>query len=273
MTLSSSPLSYVNAEMSIAKRLFLRGLEAAYGITDANQRYQSWRESFEEYGGWAMNRLLEACDIALNINAVQWPPIRDQSRPLVVIANHPFGVPDGIAILALAEQLGRPFSILINNDLLRIPEIAKYSLPIDFSETREAVRTNIESGREAIARLKRGEIIVIFPSGGVATARNPFGRAQDLPWKTFTAKLIHQAQADVIPLYFEGQNSFLFHAASRVSMFLRLSMIVPEAVRRIGKPVRLHIGALIPYRDLEPVADRQNLIDLLRQKVFALAPV
>jgi putative hemolysin len=273
MTLSSSPLSYVNADMSVAKRVFLRMLETAYGITDANRRYQSWRGSVEEYGGWAMTRLLEACDIALNINAAQWPPIRDQSRPLVVIANHPFGVPDGIAILAMAEQLGRPFRILINNDLLRIPEIARYSLPIDFSETREAVRTNIESGREAIQRLKSGEIIVIFPSGGVATARNPFGRAEDLPWKTFTAKLIHQAQADVIPLYFEGQNSFLFHAVSRVSMFLRLSMIVPEATRRIGNPIRLHVGSLIPYAEIAPIADRQTLIDLLRRRVFALAPV
>jgi putative hemolysin len=272
LSLPQNPLSYAHADMPVRRRLFLRLVEWAHGIEEANRRYQHWRAGFARYRGDAMNRLLAACDISLDIRGGHWPPARDPARPLVLVANHPFGVPDGVAILALAERLGPPVRILINSDLLRIPEMAGMSLPIDFSETREAVRINVASGRDAVERLRRGETIAIFPSGGVATASWPFGHAGDLPWKTFVAKLVHRAQADVLPLYFAGQNSWLFHAASQISMFLRLSLVVPEALRWIGRSLEVYAGGIISYAEMAAVTDRWVLTQMLRRRVFALAP-
>ncbi len=266
------PISYASAQMPRWRRRFLHLVERAYGIADADRRYEAWRAGFAGYCGDAMGRLLAVYDIKLELRGQPWPPPRDPARPLMLIANHPFGVPDGIAIMALAEQLGRPAKVLINADLLRIPEIQALSLPIDFAETREAMAVNMASAREAVAGLTRGETVVIFPSGGVATARWPFGPAGDLPWKTFVAKLVHKARADVLPLYFAGQNSWLFHAASQLSLFLRLAMIVPEALRRVGRTIEVHAGSIIPYDELATVADRRALTDLLRRRVFALAP-
>lgn len=267
-----SPLSYASDTMPAPKQRFLRLVEWAYGVDDASRRYDAWRAGFAGYRGDAMNRLLDVYDIRLEVRGAGWPPRRDPSRPLVLVANHPFGVPDGIAILALGERLGRPVRILINTDLLRIPEMQGYALPIDFSESREALRINAASAREAVERLQAGETIAIFPSGGVATASWPFGAAGDLAWKSFAAKLIHKARADVAPLYFAGQNSWLFHAASQASLFLRLSLLVPEALRRIGRPLEVHAGEVVPYEELAPVTDRRALIDDLRARVFALAP-
>lgn len=270
MLTPSSALSYVSPSMPLPKRAFLVALEAAFGIRQANRRYARWQAEMAGQRDRAMNLLLDACDIALRVDARQWPLQRAEGRPLIMVANHPFGIPDGVAILALAEQLGRPARILINNDLLRVPEMAAYALPIDFSETKEALRTNLESRKAALACLARGETLVVFPSGGIATAPHPFARARDLPWKLFTAKLVHQARADVLPVYFEGQNSPLFHAASRISMFLRLSLIVPEAVQRIGRPIQVRIGEVIPYEKMAPVTDRQALTTLLYEYVLAL---
>ena len=101
----------------------------------------------------------------------------------------------GIAILSLAEQLGRPFRVMINSELLKVPEIAPYSLPVDFSESREALRNNMAVRHEALRLLKEGTTIVIFPGGGVATAPKGFGRAEDLPWKMFPARLIQEGRA------------------------------------------------------------------------------
>lgn len=272
MSAPRSPLSYASDGMSAARQRFLRFVEWTYGVDEASRRYEEWRAGFAGYRGDAMNRLLAVYDIRLDLHGAAWPPPRDPRRPLLMVANHPFGVPDGIAILALGERLGRPVKILINTDLLRIPEMAPFSLPIDFSESRDAMRINAASGREAVARLQAGETIAIFPSGGVATAGWPFGPAGDLPWKTFAAKLVHKARADVAPLYFAGQNSWLFQAASQVSLFLRLSLLVPEALRRVGRPLEVHAGPILPYEDLEPVTDRRALTDLLRRRIFALAP-
>lgn len=272
MTIVRSPLSYASDDMAAAKQRFLRLVEWAYGVDEASRRYDAWRAEFASYQGDAMNRLLAVYDIHLDIHGAPWPPQRAPGRPLLLVANHPFGVPDGIAMLALGERLGRPVKILINTDLLRIPEMQGFSLPIDFAETREALRINAASGREAVARLQAGETIAIFPSGGVATARWPFGHAGDLAWKTFVAKLVHKARADVAPFYFAGQNSWLFQAASQVSLFLRLSMLVPEALRRVGRSMDVHAGAPIGYEEMEPITDRLALTDMLRRRIFALAP-
>jgi putative hemolysin len=267
-----NPLTYARADMPGGQKLLLHLVERSHGIKRASGRYHAWRSGFDLYQGDAMNRLLAACDIKLDVRGEAWPPPCLPGRPLLMIANHPFGVPDGVAALALAEQIGRPVKILIHSDLLRIPEIEPFALPIDFSETREALQINAASGREAIARLKNGETIIIFPAGGIATADWPLGRAGDLPWKTFVAKLVHKARADVVPLYFSGQNSWIFHAASRVSMFLRTSLIMPEALRCIGRTIEVRVGATIAYEQMSGITDRTELTALLRRSVFALCP-
>jgi putative hemolysin len=192
--------------------------------------------------------------------------------PLVIVANHPFGIGDGIAVLALAEELGRPFRILMNSDFMKLPEVRPYALPIDFSATREAIDTNIKSRTDARRLLKEGVTIVIFPAGGVATAEQPSGKAEELPWKAFTARLIQQAQAAVLPVYFEGQNSALFHLISRYSLMLRLSLLVSEFRHFVGATVKVHVGALVRFEELACRDDRGALTNELYALVHRLAP-
>jgi putative hemolysin len=88
----------------------------------------------------------------------------------------PSATSDGIAALTLAEDLGRPFKVLINMELLKVPEFERFSLPIDFRETAAAKLTNLKTRNEAIRLLGQGTTIIVFPAGGVATAPTPFGR-------------------------------------------------------------------------------------------------
>ena len=182
----------------------------------------------------------------------------------MIVANHPFGIGDGIAVLALAEQLDRPYRILANSDFLKVPEIRHLALPIDFSETREAVKTNLASRSLARRLLREGVTIVVFPAGGVATAEHPAGKAEELPWKAFTARLIQQAEAAVLPVYFEGQNSPLFHLVSRYSLTVRLALMVSELRNFVGATVPVHVGRRSAVRrprlqDRPAGADRRTL--------------
>ena len=124
--------------------------------------------------------MLELIDIDLSSKG-NWPPKDLPEGPLVMVANHPYGIADGIAVLSLAEQLGRPFKILINDQLLKVPEMRPYSLPISFEETKEALAINLATRNEALRLLKDGVTIVIFPGGGVATAPKGFGRPRTCP--------------------------------------------------------------------------------------------
>jgi putative hemolysin len=173
-------------------------------------------------------------------------------------------------VLALAERLGRPYRILIHNDLMRIPEMARFGLPVSFEETREAVALNIETKRRAARLLTEGTTIVVFPAGGVATAPRVFDAAQDLPWKSFTAGLVRAGGAAVLPVHCAGQNGLLFHAASKVSQTIRIGLLIGAFRRLAGRDIRLTVGPILPASELGAFGDRRVLTEHLRRTVLSL---
>ncbi len=264
-------LTYASPNDPRLKRWIIHSIERLSGRQRFLPLYKIWRDQIVPRSTQAYTDMLRLIEVNLEIKARHWPPPLEAKTPLVMIANHPFGIGDGIASLALAEALGRPFKVLINNQLLRIPEIRPYSLPIDFEETREAQKLNLKTRKEALAALAEGTTIVVFPAGGVATAKQPFGKAEDLPWKLFTAKLIQSAKASVLPVYFEGQNGPLFQLVSRFSLTLRLSLLVSEFRKFAGSTLGVRIGDVVPYTALKSGNDRKAMTDELHQLVHGLA--
>jgi putative hemolysin len=264
-------LSYANATDPPLRRGFIRLLEQLAGRDYFAPLYVRWRSEVVPRGGQIIRPMLRLIDVNLQIIASEWPPHLDPARPAILVANHPFGILDGIAALSLAEDLGRPFKVLINKELMKVPELGPYSLPIDFEETRAAHRTNLATCQEALRLLGEGTTIVIFPAGGVATAATPFGPAEDLPWKPLVGRLIQAAHASVLPVYFEGQCSPLFHLVSRLSMTLRLSMLIHEFRRSVGRKIVAHAGDVVPFETLAYGNDRKALVGELYDLVHGLA--
>ena len=268
----SEELSYVSWRDPFWKRWMMRAIENVSGRRRMLPVYHRWRATVVGTSPRMMGALLDMIGTRLNVQAPAWPISVPADVPLVIIANHPFGIGDGIALLALAEELGRPYRILINSDFMKLPEIRPHALPIDFSESREAIATNLKSRTDARRLLREGVTIVVFPAGGVATAEQPSGKAEELPWKAFTARLIQGARAAVLPVYFEGQNSPLFHLISRYSLMLRLSLLVSEFRHFVGASIRVHVGAVVPFERLAAKADRSALTTELYALVHRLAP-
>jgi putative hemolysin len=198
---------------------------------------------------------------------VQWP----KTGPLIVVSNHPFGVLDGVVICHLVSKVRQDFRVLTNSVLYRAEEIREFLLPIEFSETEEALKTNLKSRAEAKTHLMKGGCLIVFPAGGVSTTPTVWHkRAIDTDWKTFTARLITQAKAPVAPVFFAGQNSRLFQLASHVSMTLRLSLLFKEVHDRIGSKLPVRIGAAIPFDRLPSTDDRHVFMSRLRQMTYDL---
>jgi putative hemolysin len=264
-------LSYANENDRRLKRWFIRSMEGLAGRNRYAKLYARWRSDIVGKSDRIFGEMLQLIDVRLRLQG-EWPPRHLPDTPLVIVANHPFGIGDGIAVLALAEQLGRPFRVLINNELLKVPEMAPYSLPVSFEETKEALALNMATRHEAVRLLKEGVTIVIFPAGGVATARSGWGRAEDLPWKIFPAKLIQAARASVIPIYFEGQNGRIFHLASKLSLTLRISLLIREFRRLSGTTIAARIGHILTWEELCAHGDRKDLLGRIYEAVFSMAP-
>lgn len=193
--------------------------------------------------------------------------------PLVCVANHPFGILDGLTFGHIMAETRGDFKILANSVFVKAPEVEPHILPIDFAETRQALKINLETRKRALQYLRDGGCIGVFPGGTVSTGQKFYKRAFDPEWKTFTAKLIQQSGAQVVPMFFEGQNSRLFQVASHLSDTLRLALLISEFDNRVGEPVRVVIGeplgeaALGPYK-----GDPKGLMQFLRSHTYGLSP-
>lgn len=128
-------LSYASESDSRLERWLIRSIEGLSGRDRYVQLYDIWRSDIVPTREGVFGKLLDLLGVRLEINGA-WPPQLTADRPLVIVANHPFGIGDGIAVLALAERLGRPFRVFIHNELLKVPEMAAYSLPVSFDETK-----------------------------------------------------------------------------------------------------------------------------------------
>jgi putative hemolysin len=263
--------SYAERSDPAVKRGLIRLVEKATGqpklkrLYLENQRRPRPSESF-----WQAAVRSLSLDVRYNADALSRLP---KTGPAVFVANHPYGVLDGIVISWLIEKVRPDFRVLTNAVLMRASEVRDFVLPIDFSEAPEALETNLKSRSAARAHLEQGGAVVVFPAGGVSTAPDRLGRlpAVDATWRPFVSQLIQRAQATVAPIYFGGQNSRLFQIASHVSLTLRLSLIFHEVKTRIGTVLPVVIGAPIPFEQIAHIKDRQTLADELRARTYALA--
>jgi len=265
-------LSYVSPRDSLWRGTFMRAIETLSGRNGLLPIYHRWRDEVAGKHPCMMQEAMRMIDVGLDIDAAPDWAAMPTDVPLVIVANHPFGIADGMALLAIAEHIGRPYRVLINAEFMRVPEIRSIALPIDFSPGREAQRSNLASRAEARALLKDGVTIAVFPAGGVATAERIGAAAEELPWKHFASGIIEHARASVLPVYFEGQNSHLFHVVSRYSLTLRLSLLVAEFRHALQGSVRARIGPLVPFSELARLGGRHAITEELYLRVHRLAP-
>lgn len=192
------------------------------------------------------------------------------NQPLVVVANHPFGVVDGLVICHLVSLIRPNFKIVLNDVLCQDSRIEKHVLPIDFAPTRAAQKENLRTRNACIEELNAGGTVIIFPAGGVSTSPSIGSTATDLDWKPFTQKLIDKSKASVLPMYFHGQNSFLFQLFSQFSLTLRIGMLVREVINKRNSTLKIEIGELIPFEDIEAIGTPEARLEHLRQSVYNL---
>ncbi len=264
-------LTYASRCDRLASWAFIQVVERLTGQIRLKRLYETYQSELRgTVDFWeAAMRLL---NLSISYDAASLDAL-PATGPLIIIANHPFGLIDGLLVGHLAKRVRGDFKVLTNARLYPPDaEVQQFILPIDFDPTATARATNLATRATARAHLKAGGCLIVFPAGGVATTPTPFARAAvDLDWKPFTARLIHEARASVAPIYFHGQNSRLFQIASHISMTTRMALLLHEVANKIGCSFRASIGGVIPYEDLRPMRDTRALSLFLRECTHALA--
>ncbi|MBC2836878.1 lysophospholipid acyltransferase family protein [Paragemmobacter straminiformis] len=185
---------------------------------------------------------------------------------LLLVANHPYGIVDGLALCQLAMQLRGNVQILTNAVLCQPAEVTPHLLPIDFSGTPQARKTSAQSRRLAIDLLAAGKTVAMFPAGGISTANAPLrGRAHDAEWHAFVARLATIPDVTTLPVHFAGQNSRLFQIASHLSYPLRVALVFHETRRLAARALRMTIGAPVTAAELAALPKEAIAAELRRR--------
>jgi|TARA_B110000908_G_scaffold136708_1_gene162070 putative hemolysin len=193
--------------------------------------------------------------------------------PVILIANHPYGILDGLMMGHILSQSRGDFRILANSVFRKSEDLNRVVLPISFEGTREAVQANIVTRKTALDYLGQGGAIGVFPGGTVSTAERPFGHPMDPEWRSFTARMIAKSNATVVPIYFDGHTSRLFQIASHLHSTLRLGLLIKEFKKRVDTPVRVVVGDPIGRDVLDPLATQsKQMMDFLRKATYELNP-
>jgi len=192
--------------------------------------------------------------------------------PLVVVANHPHGLVDGVVLAELIGRVRTDYRILTRNLLTGVSEIAQFLIPVPFQHEDSALEKNLEMRRNAMDHLGQGGVIALFPSGVIATSDSMFGPVVEAEWNPFTAKLIQRSGARVVPVYFPGQNSRAYQIANRVSATLRQGLLLHEVVHAFNRPQRPVIGQPVERAEIERWADNpRGFVAELRERTLSLA--
>jgi putative hemolysin len=264
-------LTYAHPGQSLQRRWLIHAVEWLCGQPKLAALYREWAGYGKRPGEAVFDAALRVLQVTPQLSGVANLARIPTGGGLLLVANHPFGILDGLALGHLGMRLRGNVRILTNSLLCRVPEVAPYLLPVDFSGTAAARRLTSETRRQAMALLAAGQVVAVFPAGGVATANAPVrGRAFDAPWHPFVGRLATLPGVTTLPLHFGGQNSRLFQIASHTSYALRVALIFHETRRRIGDPLAVTIGAPINAASLCHL-DRGTVAETLRRATMALA--
>lgn len=159
----------------------------------------------------------------------------------VVVANHPLGAADGVAMLREMLRIRPDVRILANEILNQVVELQEYIIPLNILASG-AQSANALPLRLAHRHLEHGGLLIAFPAGEVsAVCFNPPG-IRDREWSTHVARLARSTKATIVPAYVHARNSVLFYLAGVVHPKLRTMLLIRELLKFKNTGMRIAFG-------------------------------
>jgi len=216
-----------------------------------------------------INALLEEFEINFEIPEEDLKRI-PKTGPFITISNHPLGGIDGILLLKLLLEHRPDFKIIANFLLHRIEPLKPYVMPVNPFEDRKDVKSSLMGFKHALAHVKEGHPLGIFPAGEVSTYRDD-KLVVDKPWEPAAMKLIKRAEVPVVPIYFHAKNSKLFYRMAKLNDTLRTAKLPSELLTQKERIIKVRIGNAISVKDQAEHESLEDFTNILRRKTYVLA--
>ncbi|MDT0690780.1 lysophospholipid acyltransferase family protein [Salegentibacter sp. F188] len=237
-------------------------------LSRLNKEYEK-RKNLE--GTEFIDSILKGFEIDFDI------PEKDLKRiprtgPFITISNHPLGGIDGMILMKILLSQRPDYKIIANFLLHRLDPLRPYIMPVNPFENHKEAKSSVSGIKAAIAHLREGNPLGIFPAGEVSTYRDP-RMIVDKPWEPSAMRLIQKAKVPVIPIYFHAKNSTFFYRLASMSDILRTAKLPSEMLSQKKRKIRVRIGNPISVEDQVQHTNIEAFTAFLRRKTYMLANV
>lgn len=263
-------LSYANTFTNPIQRNIIKSLEFLTGKLYLLRKVRQFEKMGIPVGQPFWRQALDLLGINLLTKQSEISKIPKEGS-LVITANHPHGLVDGMVLAELIGKVRTDYKILTRSLLTGVKQIDQFMIPVPFDHEENALKKSLEMRKKAMDHLEKGGVIVVFPSGKVASSETMFGNVVEGEWNPFTAKLIQKSGANVLPIFFPGANSRIYQIANQISATLRQGLLIYEVVHAMNKPQKPLVGDLIKQNELSSWKDDpRGFMRWLRDKTLEL---
>ena len=236
-------------------------------MEQARELYQRVRSAPQ---GFRLEALLAEMKVKLDVQPADLERIPIKG-PLVAVANHPFGVLDGVALAVLLSRMRPDVKILTNSLLQGIPELHEHCIFVDPFRTPSAADKNLKPLKQAMGWLRHGGALAVFPAGEVSQWNVREAQVTDPAWNTVAARLVRKTGASALPVYFCGRNSVTFQLLGLINPRLRTLFLLQEFLQQREKDVQVRIGGAIPSELIANLDNDEEATEYLRLRTYLLS--
>lgn len=227
--------------LSVLQQSLLKGVEHLLGLHRCQKLYEKISDcATEDFAEQALQQL----DVTYQLNKHDQARI-PSSGPCILIANHPYGGIEGLAMIDLLSKVRPDFKIMANFILERVPQLQPWLISVDPFGKKSTAGRNLAPLRQSLNWLRQGGLLVIFPAGEVSSRQSLTGDVTDPPWSSTLPRLARMSKAPVLPVFFPGENGRIFQWAGQIHPRLRTILLPRMLLNKRGKILNIKVGNLL----------------------------
>ncbi len=219
-----------------------------------------------------IDALIEKLELDYEISEEELAKI-PKTGAFITVSNHPFGGIDGMLLVKVLSAVRPDIKVMSNFVLNKIKPVSEYMLPVNPFERRKDAKSSLGGVKLALEQLQNGGVLGIFPAGEVSSYNEDNYGISDREWQYPAMKMIKKAEVPVVPVYFQGSNSRLFHILGLIHPSLRTVRLPAEVFNKKHKKIRIRIGNPVSVKEQESFSDISTFGRYLRAKTYALGSV
>jgi len=247
---------------ALAKKLLFSGMKKFFHENQINTFLEdnAHKDTFS-----FVEAVVDYFDVDIHIHKNEMQNIPSYGR-VVIIANHPLGALDAMALIHLLKEVRRDIKIVANAFLGQFENLQELVIPVD-NMTGKTTKATLDGIYHA---LDNEEAVIIFPSGEVSRAR-PNG-VRDTAWKTGFYKIASKTQSPILPIYIDAKNSKSFYMLSMLNRGFATATLPHEMFKAKGKEIGFTVGNAIPYEGYTmPNLSHKEVVKLIRRHFYRVA--